>query len=219
MKHIKLLKILPIITALVLLASCNTQNDEPVYDSYLNFATLESLYSGGCSFRVQESNSSSPVILTSTSSLPTNFTVGNRYVIQYSNENAGAYVSGPISLLYALTPFGGDATVATSDSISKLMSDNISVPYIKRIGRWLDVQAFASVSYQPNVFGVFVDEATVKQEYPEAYLGFRTDFSNGSQYVLYGSFNISPIMGFESAKGFNLHYKFNNIWKTEKIEF
>lgn len=205
--------------AAIFATSCNN-DDGPSNDEYINFATLENRYTGGCSFVVQQNNNTIPATLFSSVELPSGFTIGKRYVIQYSNENAGPFTSGPITLLNAFEPFSGEAKVVPMDTISPLMSDPINNVYFNNVGKWLDVQSYAYVSYAPKAYGVYIDAATINEEYPEAYLGFKSDSKgDGKQYILYGSFDISPIKQLPNARGFNLTYQYNNIKKTQQFDF
>lgn len=200
------------------MTACNS-DDETYYDTYTNFSTLSAMGNGLCSFTVQQSNQTSPVDLTASVNLTSGFKVGGRYVIQYSNENAGPYAAGPITLLRAFEPFGGEASILTRDSISTLIADNINVVYKNRIGKWLDVQAYVFLNYAPQSFGLYVDEATINDEYPDAYIGYRSDSNSmANQYAIYGSFNLTTLMELPNVKGFTLHYQYNNTRQKEKFE-
>ena len=208
------------LAATVGLASCDNGPNGPSYDTYINFATLTGDTGKSCSFEVQKSNADAPVTLTANVELNSTFNIGNRYVIYYSNENAGPFAAGPISLESAFAPLGGVATITEADSISVLTSDRINVMYVNNVSKWLDVQASAYLSNGPKAFGVFVDKATVTEEYPEAYIGFRTDnMGAAQQWIFYGSFDITPIKRLPNAKGINLTYTTNNTKTTQKIDF
>lgn len=219
MNKIKSLLLLTIAVISLSMVSCNDKSDEPQLERYTYFATLESIGNGTCSFSVQENSDSQPVILTATATLNSSFKVGDRYVIQYSNLENNPFVSGPVTLYYIIGVFSGDAVIETMENISPLIADPINVLYAERTGKWLNIEAWVSVAEQPAKFGLFVDESTLGDEYPDVYLGFRTDNPGySSPKTLYASFDIQSLFDLPNSKGFTLHYRFNNAIQTKKFE-
>lgn len=218
------LKILSLLTAILLilpLASCNSGNDEPTPQQFILFCTLTAKTADACSFQVQKSSETSPVLLTCAEKLPESFIVGKRYVIQYSNGSEdNPFIPGPITLYYAFEPFSGEVNAVGMTEINELVSQPINVYYAERTNQWLNVRSYAYVSNAPLTYGLYLDEETAENEYPDVYIGYKSDFAGASSLSdLFGSFDLTPVMKLTGVKGFTLHYQNNGVKQTQKYEF
>ncbi len=87
------------------------------------------------------------------------------------------------------------------------MTDPINVSMIERSGKYINVEASAPVMLQPRNFGLYVDEATAGNEYPEVYLIFKSDNNGAPDKTFYGSFDLTPVWSQSTCKGITLHFQ------------
>lgn len=190
-----------LLTAAVL-GSCTKFKEEPTNAMMMAFATYEGSTDFGSSFTTSAGNDSPLVTLTSTAVLKDDkYTKGDRYIIGYTNATGERYVSGPITLQMVMPIFNGKAERATAEAIEALTGDPIDVTLLERQGTWLNVEANGPIQAKPQTFGIYYDEATADAEYPDVYIGFRTDNTGGVQRQFYGSFSIAELWGKETSKG------------------
>lgn len=212
MKQIKQVFILALVAVFTTLTGCNSShNDEPMPDVFVTFATLESINENSCVFSAQQSENSAPVEFIATVSLsPEQFSVGNRYVIQYSTLDNQPYTPGIITLYVILNAFNGEAVVAPMTEIQPLTTQPVNVLYAGRTGNYINFQATASISVQPKTFNIYVDETTLDSEYPTAYLAFVSDNPGGiNDKSFYASFNVGSVINQPGVKGIKLHCRVN----------
>ncbi|MGM9859463.1 MAG: hypothetical protein ACI31C_01785 [Muribaculaceae bacterium] len=194
------------------LTACN-DDDEP-QTSFLIFATYSEATSAGSVFTAQR-NLDSPLVTYTTSVVldGEHYKVGNRYIINFTNATNSCYESGPITLLYIVDVCNGSITEASSEEIADVSVDPLEFLMIQREGHYINVQAVAYVNIQPTLFNMYVDRATINNEVPDVYFGFKSDVIS-SQKQLFGSFDIASVWDLPTCKGICIHYKANNENKT-----
>lgn len=204
------------------LSSCNNGSGpgEPERPHYTMFATLLSFGSGACSLEVQEGPDTPRAILTANVTINgTPEAIGKRFLIYFTKDDDQPYVSGPINLLSMVEVINGKASIANMQEITNVTMDMNNMAYMSLTGKWLNLQMIANLASYPRTFGVYVDQSTLDKEYPQVYVGFVSD-NNGSsyQYIVYGSFDLSPVLEMPDVCGFDLHYFNNGGKKTQRFE-
>lgn len=212
MKKFKFLAFILCVVMMPMLTACN-DNDEPT-PSFLIFATYSEATSAGSVFTAQR-NLDSPLVTYTTSVVldGEHYKVGNRYIINFTNDTNRCYESGPINLLYIVDVCNGAITEASRDEIAKVSVDPLEFLMIQREGHYINVQAVAYVHTQPTLFNMYVDRETVNNEIPDVYFGFKSDVLS-RQKQLFGSFDIASVWNLPTCKGLCIHYGANNENKT-----
>lgn len=212
MKKLKFLAFILCVVMMPMLTACS-DDDEPT-PSFLIFATYSEASSAGSVFTAQR-NLDSPLVTYTTSVVldGEHYKVGNRYIINFTNDTNRCYESGPINLLYIVDVCNGDITEASRDEIAEVSVDPLEFLMIQREGHYINVQAVAYVNTQPTLFNMYVDRETVNNEIPDVYFGFKSDVLS-SQKQLFGSFDIASVWDLPTCKGICIHYGANNENKT-----
>lgn len=212
MKKLKFLAFILCVVMMPMLTACN-DDDEPT-PSFLIFATYSEATSAGSVFTAQR-NLDSPLVTYTTSVVldGEHYKVGNRYIINFTNDTNRCYESGPINLLYIVDVCNGDITEASREEIAEVSVDPLEFLMIQREGHYINVQAVAYVNTQPTLFNMYVDRETVNNEIPDVYFGFKSDVLS-SQKQLFGSFDIASVWDLPTCKGICIHYGANNENKT-----
>lgn len=206
--------------AAVLATACSDDDNKGnVLDgTFSTIVTYEKSSDEGSSFTVTEPGTTKLTTFTSTKKFPTeganSLLPDTRVLIYYKNESGKRYQSGSIDLRGVVKIFNGDAPLKPQSDISPLRTDMIDVQTAELSGTYVNVVAVAAVN-TPSVFDVYIDEATVNEEYPRAYVVFATDSPNASQRMLYGSFDISEVWDKATCRGLELHYMTTAGKKTE----
>lgn len=212
------LKSFILIAAAATLSACSNVNTDEIQPSLFSaFATLEST-SGKTTFSVQEEGTTTPVMLTSTVGLGSSFTVGKRYVIQYSTADNKQYSPGPITLYGIYNVYQGTIITATTKEILDASKTPINVTYSSLTGDWTNLTVTAPISQWPKNFSLYVNEETLHEAYPDVYIGFTSDNnSSNTQGTVFGSFDMSPLWEHENVQGFTLYYTQNNTPQSKRI--
>ena len=211
MKSISKILLAALIFPLLTLTGCNDDNDNaPQGNLFQTFATLTAANDNGSTFSVQEKDDSQPVTLTSVRKLDTKFvTIGDRYVITYSNGTDNPFKAGAIDL-FAIQPVSnGKIQEATAEEIKKLTADPISVMFIGRTGTYVNIQAKAPISNKAKLFNLYVDKASLETESAEVYIGFESDHNSASDKQFFGSFDIATVWNNPAIKQVVVHYEKN----------
>jgi len=200
-----------LIMPLIALTGCNDDNDKttPTTDLFSVFATLDSTNDNGSVFTTCEKDDSPLVTLTSNKKFDTkNVTVGNRYLISYTNGTQNAYKSGAIELYAIQQVANGKVQTSTAAEIQRLSSDPIAVKYIERTGTYINLQCSAPINTQAKVFNLYADKESLDTESAELYLCFESDNSNAmADKQFFGSFDIATILNNPDYKQITIHYR------------
>jgi len=197
------------------LTSCNNDNDTPQPDIFSVFATLTAANDNGCSFTAQEKEDSEPTTFTSSRKLdPESVTVGNRYIITYSNGTDKPFKSGSVTLYAIQNVANGKVQEATAAEIDKLTADPITVLSVGRTGTFINIQAQAPIAQTAKVFNLYVDKASLDTESAQIYIGFQSDYNGIEEKQFFGSFDIASVWNDPDIKQVVLHYRTNGAQTT-----
>lgn len=205
-KNIKKL-ISGLVSAVLLLgvASCNSSDggkgiiDNPLYD----FATLTAVGDNGSTFEVIKSGDAQPVYLTSNIKVDTKIVpVGQRLLITYQPTDGISYQSGPIDLYRYQQVINGDVETGTAAQWEAWRTQDVSLYYFTRTGKYLNAMVNVFVLNAPKTFTLVADEATLDDEYPVLHMIFISDTSmDGSMRTGYASWNIAKVWDRPTCKG------------------
>ncbi len=206
--------------ALATLTSCNSSSgDNPSVESFLTFATLTASNEMGSTFTAQEDGDSPVVTFTSTVELNTKvYTLGERYIINYSNDSKERFKSGPIDLYGVYGIGNGKAEVKSQDDIARLQRDPIDVTSAARTGKYINLVCNAAINSKARNINLYFDETTADDEYPVAYVGFESDNAASSPKTFYASIDVSTVWNKQSCKGITLKFENNGMVKNVKFE-
>lgn len=208
------------VVATVGLAACNdddNKNSGPSLDgTFQTFVTFVNSGDNGSVFTTTEPGTNVLTTFTSVKKFSTEgdagLLPGTRVLIYYKNASGKRYESGAIDLRGVTKIFTGSTPLKTQSEISPLLVDMIDVQTLELSGTYINVVAQAACT-TPAAFDVYFDEATVADEYPEAYVVFKSD-SQAKQRVIMGSFDASAVVSRTSCKGIRVHYMTNSGRKT-----
>lgn len=208
------------ITLLLSVTACvgNKEDDQPIPKYYQAFATLTDINGNYCTFAVQSSPDAAPTYFYSTLSQTKDLQKGSRYVLTYTKSDGGEFTPGNITIYAIYGTFDGKVTEAPLSEI-KEFTDYVNIIYYGRTGNYLNLQALSELVSLPTTFALYVDEATINDEYPEVYICFKKE--NGwaqKDATLFASFDISYLMALNTAKGFKLNCIYQGVKKSITIE-
>lgn len=202
------MKIKPIYTLLVLLGlmigftSCG--GDEPEDKDYFADLVTYSASSSGSSFTLVEKDDATPVILTSTRKLGSDFRTGERVFITYAPQSGERLKSGPIDLLAVSKVYGeGNAPEdGTAESTDNWASDEITLENMYLADTYLNIVFKGSIGDGEPLIHLYADINTLGDEYPVLHFtyGPRKDFAvKEVSYIC--SYNLDNIFKRSTCKG------------------
>lgn len=194
--------------ASLFITSCNSDSpggleEEPLYD----FATLTGVNDNGSTLEVIRQGDEQPCTFTTPLKVDTTrIPVGDRLLITYVNSNGVSYVSGPINLYRYQQVLNGDIEIGTSTEWNSWRTNDVSIYYATRTGKYINVMANVYVLNAPKTFTIVADKETLNDEYPNVYLVFLSDTNlEGSMRSGYASWDISKVWDLPTCKGIKLH--------------
>ncbi len=131
---------------------------------------------------------------------------GTRLLLMYTNSVANPFESGPINIVNALEAYTDTVEVAPKSEISTLNQHPAYVGYCNLEGGYFDIVLEAPVAQKQRTFNIYIDENTVNEEFPDAYLCFVSDSEMSSNKTLFASIDMTPMLGRSTCKGFRLHF-------------
>ena len=188
--------------------SCNNDDDTPTMDnSFAAFATLQKTDDSGSVFTTSEVGDAPLVTFTTTYKVDDKYIEeGQRCVIYYTNTSGERFKSGPIDLKGLAQVINGKIETKSKAEIDKLMQYPSNMTGIERTRQYANLVLSAPGSGTPKVCSIYVDEATVDQAVPEAYVVFQPGSNVGSDLSYSASFDLSPVWDLPTCEGLNVHY-------------
>lgn len=217
MKKVKSLFTLCLVALLATVAMTSCDDEQKTPGGTAQFAALVTFVSSndqGSVFVAQENNESSPVTLTSPMKIDkpdanglNGLNPGERCIIYYSNDSGKPFQAGSIRIYTIRIIANGKILSESMAEIRKGMADPIRVSNVERIGQYVNVFAKAPFNSEAKQFIIAVDEATVNDEVPQAYVLFKSDNAGVADREIIGSFDISSVWNLSTCKGLTIHYK------------
>lgn len=207
------------------LASCNS-NDVPEGGGtviYTNIVTVESVESTGAAFTFQKENDSPLITLTTTQSVGGDganlLKKGMRIVLAYTPASGEQYKSGPITAYQWVSAIGEGAQlpVVSASSTSGWSTNAVQQVMIQRTGPYLNAGIVSNDN--PNECRIVVDETTVNDEYPKAYLIYKSSSGPMSRiFYYYVSYSMTDLMERSTFKGLEVTYEDSKGKQTTRVD-
>lgn len=202
--------------------SCNSDDDNgglppgTLYD----IVTLVSNTDQGSVFEFRRDGDSPLITLTSSRRVSTDFKDGDRLLIAYMPLSGVSYVSGSIDLYGTGNVINGDIQTGTAQEWNSFRTADQNVAFINRSGEYLNVRTEIYVRSQPKTYALVVDESTLDEEIPTAYIIFEPDTQGDtSLHTGYASWNLSKVWNLESVKGLKIVWSDGATGKTGERTF
>ncbi len=201
-------------SAALSMASCDSNNDPEGGGTviYSNIVTVESVESTGAAFTFQKENDSPLITLTTTQSVSGDgvnlLKKGMRIVLSYTPVSGEQYKSGPITAYQWVKTYGGgdQLPVVSASSTSGWYTNAVQQVMIQRTGPYLNAGIVSNDT--PEECRIVVDEATVNDEYPKAYLIYKSRNSpQPVNYVFYVSYSMTDMMERSTFQGLDVTYE------------
>ncbi len=194
------------------MASCDSNNDPEGGGTviYSNIVTVESVESTGAAFTFQKENDSPLITLTTTQSVSGDganlLKKGMRIVLSYTPVSGEQYKSGPITAYQWVKTYGGgdQLPVVPESSTPGWYTNAVQQVMIQRTGPYLNAGIVSNDN--PNECRIVVDEATVNDEYPKAYLIYKSSTPLPTNYLFYVSYSMTDLMERSTFQGLDVTY-------------
>ncbi len=206
MKTISRLLLIASVALMITSCSDDDKNGSSALDgTFTTFVTYMGSGDGGSSFTVTEPGTDVLTTFTSIVKIPAEtLKAGERTLINYNNTSGKRYQSGPITLRGYIKIFNGAAPRKPQGEIAGASADMIDVQALELSDTYINVVAQAGAD-APLLFDLWIDEATVASDTPDAYVVFSTD-TNSGQRMLYGSFDIAGVLNLPTCQAIRVHY-------------
>ncbi len=200
--------LIPVVAAVLSLASCDTGEDIPSSPIYTDVVTVASM-SPATVFTMTPPEGSQLVTLTYNGSINKEvFEVGDRVLISYQTD-AERYQSGTINLAGIGLTFGEGKPFeeVTSASTGGFVSQEVNRAEAWRSGRYLNVAFTANNNTMPAECRVVLDAETKNDEYPQLYLLYnQKTITVSPETAFYMSYSISGLFDLSGCKGVKFNY-------------
>ncbi len=137
---------------------------------------------------------------------------GDCVFMAYTPESGDAYRSGNIKVKAWGRVNNGALMKGSPESLAGWDADPVWLMSLWRAGGKVVVRAMLTYDSEPRVFALVVDETTVMEEYPDAYLVHqrRSDRPNFKRQY-YSAFDVSALWSYASCKGLRIHVNNSNV--------
>ncbi|MCM1066151.1 MAG: hypothetical protein NC418_01090 [Muribaculaceae bacterium] len=211
------------IAAMIGLSSCNSNDDGPQTQIYLDIVTIKSTDATGTVLTLRKLNDSPLVTYTTTQPISGEVVkVGERIIISYTAEN-GRFENGPIKI-YAAAPTigkGGQIPAKSAADTGQWLTSSLNMNDVFRTGEYLNVVFLSYSAPNPKKCELVADEATLADEYPTVHLLYEPgDGQEMNDYAFYMSYNMNDIVKHDGCKGIKLVYKGSSgVTETKQVEY
>lgn len=199
-------------------SSCNSDSNNGYIpdDLCADFVTFVSSNDKGSVFTFQKSGDSELITLVADVKIDTEqIKPGSRVIIQYlPSGGQKPYESGAINLYGISRIFNAGIEEETLATIESWGHNALKVYTIARSGKYLDFWAEGAYVNSPSRFGLYVDNATLENEYPELYLVYVSDNDLGRNRQIYASFDLAKVWDLDTSKGAKVTYYSTNGTET-----
>lgn len=206
--------------ALCLFASCSDDKDEPEIPLIQNLLELDGSQDGYQTFLLYAPDSSEPQTLTSVSPLqmPADSYQGETFMVSYTP--AGTRTDGTMGIR-----IDGMARITNSpirqsspEELRGWDTDPVWLTSIWRAGEKINMRLMLTHDSRPRQFALAVDETTLSDPYPTAYLmHMRQDGTPDFYRQYYASFQCSALWATEGVQGVRI--RVNNANNPQNNEF
>lgn len=190
-------------------------NNRPVFT---DIVTVSEINTNSTVFTFRKIDDSPLVTLTVDQAANTeNVKIGDRLAISYYSEADEQYVSSDIKVLGITSTAGNgkDIPVGTAINNNNWQSSTISRPIIQRSGEYVNVQFFSYMHPDTSKLKLVIDEDTMHDSYPTAYVLFSGSYvQTPLSYVYFMSYSLDELWNDPDIQGLNIIYQMNEGAKT-----
>lgn len=209
-----------VLTALVcsfFATSCNDDDNDTIpNDSVTDFVTLTGVGNGGFTVTACKGDDSplATLVFSNQKMDTTRVKVGQRFLLQYRTESGQPYQSGAATA-YAYRPIlNAKLTQGNELTTSHWATYSQEIPMIWRTGNFINIMAICDYKAAPATYAMVVDEETLDEAIPTAYLLYEPDKGvEGSTLVYYSTFDISLVWDNAQYNGLRVVYVDQNSQK------
>ena len=196
----------------------NPENNRPVFT---DIVTVSSMGSASTEFTFRKIDDSPLVTLTvNQAANPNNVKVGDRLAISYRSDANTQYVSSEIQVHGITGTAGNGKAIPVGKAIdnSNWFSSTISKPVLQRSGEYVNVQFFSSMYPESATIKMVIDESTINDTFPTAYILFNGSYAQTPvSYVYFMSYSLTELWADPNVQGLNIIYQINEGPKTYTI--
>lgn len=206
------------------LTSCNTHSGEDTgVQQFVEMVTLAATDENGSTFTYQYSEFSNLVTLTTPIRISAdNVKVGQRLIIAYTvTDGREANTSGPINLMSMMQVQNGELKQGTKEDNGNWATSLYTMNRAWITGPWLNLSVSCTILQAPKKFEIVVDESTLEESFPTAYLIIESDNDKNGKYLnAYASFDIAWLWNNPKYNGMTLKYVDGTTlnWREQTFE-
>lgn len=212
-------KILFSLLAAVALTGCTHENDDTKLFS--NFATLDVVTSKGAVLSVQSPGESQVYTLTASQDINAEaFSAGSRVFIQYTtptNTNTSSQ-NCTLQAMFNTQGNGAEIMSASAETTDDWESAEVQINEVSITGHYINIIGRANCTYDKFNCQLYVDAATVNDDYPQLYLVFTNEGFASDYLTLLGSWSFEQLLQSGNCKGLTLHAN-NPNYGSIRIDF
>lgn len=222
-----LLSLFAVATA-AMFTACNTDdpdnpndpdNNRPVFT---DIVTVSAINSNSTEFTFRKKDDSPLVTLTVNQAANTeNVKIGDRLAISYYSDANTQYVSSVIQVIGITSTAGNGKDIPVGKAIdnNNWLSSTIMRPVLQRSGEYVNVQFFSDMYPESAKLKMVIDETTINDSYPNAYIIFSGSYGQSPfSYVYFMSYSLEELWNDPNVKGLNIIYQMNEGQKTFTID-
>ena len=211
------MRTLTILPALALLAtasltSCSDDNRDEVHiPTVYNIAEINASGPQGTTFSVYRPDADEPAALTAQGCNIGDVKTGECVFLAYIPLSGLPYASGEIQVQNYGKITNGNLKSATTENLEGWNSDPVWLTSLWRAGNKICTQLNLPYSAEPRSFALVLDEATAKDDVPQAYLFHQrnTEEPNFSRRY-YAAFDVSVLWKVSSCRALKIHVANSN---------
>jgi hypothetical protein len=202
------------LSAMLTLNGCKDDTDNPTEKvTIYNIVELTSKTSASTVFSLWTPNATEPITLTSSSAINTGDTaVGECVYLAYTTQTGKADVSDNITVSAYGTIMNDKLKQATLDKIAGWDTDAVNLLSLWRAGNNVCMRMKLTYDATARVFALVVDESTLTEAYPTAYLYNKRQTDNDNfERQYYAAFNLSALWTHPNVEGLKIIVNNSNM--------
>ena len=193
-------------------------NNRPVFT---DIVTVSAINTNSTVFTFRKIDDSPLVTLTVNQAANTaNVKVGDRLAISYYSDKNQQYVDAGITVLGISSTAGNGENIPVGKAIdnSNWFTSTISRPVLQRSGEYVNVQFFSDMYPTSVKLRMVLDENTVHDSFPNAYILFNGSYAQSpAPYVYFMSYSLQELWDDSNVQGLNIIYQTKKKKKTFTI--
>lgn len=207
-----------LIVSLLIFPSCRDENDEPQPQTLYDIAELVSNSEPGAVFRVYLPDAEEAAVLTARGQTLKGMEPGKCAMIRYIPTNGKAYTTTDITLRQYAPITTTNLMKAVPENLSGWDTDGVWLMSLWRAGDYVIVRAKIEHSPAPRYYRLIVDESTLGDEIPTAYLYHKiTQPADSYMQEYYTAYRVANLWSYPNVSA--LRIRVSNTNMPDKTEF